>query len=61
MIKKIIIILFSTIFFSSLVAAEKDQEVRLKNLFKDLQNTFDLNEARKIEDENMGCLDNPSL
>ena len=51
MIKKIIIIFFSTIFFSSLVAAEKDQEVRLKGLFKDLQNTFDLNEARKIEDE----------
>ena len=43
MIKKIIIIFFSTIFFSSLVAAEKDQEVRLKGLFKDLQNTFDLN------------------
>ena len=51
MIKKIIIIFFSTIFFSSLVAAEKDQEVRLKGLFKDLQKTFDLNEARKIEDE----------
>ena len=39
------------IFFSSLVAAEKDQEVRLKGLFKDLLNTFDLNEARIIEDE----------
>ena len=51
MIKKIIIIFFSTIFFSSLVAAEKDQEARLQGLFKDLQNTFDLNEARKIEDE----------
>ena len=51
MIKKIIITFFSMIFFSSLVAAEKDQEVRLKGLFKDLQNTFDLNEARIIEDE----------
>ncbi len=51
MIKKIIITFFSMIFFSSLVAAEKDQEVRLKGLFKDLQNTFDLTKARKIEDE----------
>ena len=51
MIKKVIIIFFSTIFFSSLVAAEKDQEVRLKGLFKNLQNTFDLTKARKIEDE----------
>ena len=51
MIKKVIITFFSMIFFSSLIAAEKDQEVRLKGLFKDLQSTFDLTKARKIEDE----------